>query len=108
MNDIFIDLQIKVKKAPLFELCGSEDEGNANYFLFPNSFNYWFYKSWRYNQGGEIAVPLTDENYHELMDIAESMVDAQTHEKVHSCIMIQIIRKIIKKCVFWDTSRNDQ
>ena len=31
--------------------------------------------------GGGMAVPETDEAYHSQMDIAESLVDPQTHEK---------------------------
>jgi len=76
---------VSSKSAPLFELCGAADEGNAKWFLFPNPFDYWFYKSWCSNQGGAIAVPVSDENYHELMDIAENIVDKDIHEKcVHA------------------------
>ena len=45
-------------------------------------FDFWFYKSWCYNMGGSVAVADTDEMYHSQMDIAESLVDPQTHEKV--------------------------
>ena len=31
--------------------------------------------------GGAIAVPMTDEQYHEMMDVAESIVDRDIHEK---------------------------
>ena len=31
--------------------------------------------------GGAIAVPMTDEQYHEIMDVAESIVDRDIHEK---------------------------
>ena len=31
--------------------------------------------------GGTMVVPSSDEEYHSQMDIAESMVDPQTHEK---------------------------
>jgi len=72
---------IKTRTAPLFQLCGADDEDNNKWFLFPNKFNYWFYKEWCFNQGGEIMVPQTDEKYHENMDIAESLVDRDTHEK---------------------------
>ena len=69
---------------PLFQLCGEVSGDNEKYFLFPKVFNYWFYKSWCYNMGGTMVVPSTDEEYHSDMDIAESMVDPQTHEKVYS------------------------
>ena len=66
---------------PLFQLCGEVSGDNEKYFLFPKVFNYWFYKSWCFNMGGNMVVPNTDEEYHSDMDIAESMVDPQTHEK---------------------------
>ena len=44
-------------------------------------FEYWFYTAWCKNQGGGIVVPMSDENYHELMDTAESIVDKDVHEK---------------------------
>ena len=75
-------LQIKVETRPLFQLCGEVSGDNEKYFLFPKVFNYWFYKSWCFNMGGSMVVPSTDEEYHSDMDIAESMVDPQTHEKV--------------------------
>ena len=31
--------------------------------------------------GGAIAVPMSDEQYHEMMDVAESIVDKEIHEK---------------------------
>ena len=31
--------------------------------------------------GGAIAVPMSDEQYHEIMDVAESIVDKEIHEK---------------------------
>ena len=31
--------------------------------------------------GGAIAVPMSDEQYHEIMDVAESIVDRDIHEK---------------------------
>ena len=68
---------------PLFQLCGEVSGDNEKYFLFPKVFNYWFYKSWCFNMGGTMVVPSTDEEYHSDMDIAESMVDPQTHEKVN-------------------------
>ena len=52
-----------------------------SYFLFPMQFEYWFYTAWCKNQGGGIVVPMSDENYHELMDTAESIVDKDVHEK---------------------------
>ena len=66
---------------PLFQLCGEVSGDNEKYFLFPKVFNYWFYKSWCFNMGGTMVVPSTDEEYHGDMDVAESMVDPQTHEK---------------------------
>jgi len=72
---------VKMKNMPLFELCGSADDVEAKYFLFPVKFEYHFYTAWCKNQGGEIAAPVSDENYHELMDIAEGMVNRDIHEK---------------------------
>ena len=31
--------------------------------------------------GGAIAVPMSDEQFHEIMDVAESIVDKEIHEK---------------------------
>ena len=78
----FRNIQIKVDTAPLFQLCGGSEDQKEQYFLFPNVFDFWFYKSWCYNMGGSVAVADTDEMYHGQMDIAESLVDPQTHEKV--------------------------
>jgi len=72
---------IKEMTVPLFELCGAADDINDKYFLFPRAFDYRFYKAWCFNQGGEIAVPTTDENYHEIMDIAEGILIREIHEK---------------------------
>ena len=77
-----IFIQIKVDTAPLFQLCGGSEDQKEQYFLFPNVFDFWFYKSWCYNMGGSVAVADTDEMYHSQMDFAESLVDPQTHEKV--------------------------
>ena len=61
-------MQIKTKAAPLFELCGAADDENSKWFLFPHPFDFWFYKTWCYNQGGEIAIPKSTENFHEMVD----------------------------------------
>ena len=37
--------------------------------------------TWGRNMGGGIAVPQSEEGYHEMMDIAESMVNRDAHEK---------------------------
>ena len=66
---------------PLFELCSDSSSIEDKYFLFPMKFEYFFYVSWCRNQGGQIVTPMTDEIYHEKMDIAESMVDKDHHEK---------------------------
>lgn len=84
----FPNIQIKVDTAPLFQLCGSSEDQKEQYFLFPNVFDFWFYKSWCYNMGGSVAVADTDEMYHGQMDIAESLVDPQTHEKVRQSFTI--------------------
>ena len=34
-----------------------------------------------YNMGGRMAIPKSQENYHELMDIAEKMINREIHEK---------------------------
>ena len=78
----FLNIQIKVDTAPLFQLCGGSEDQKEQYFLFPNVFDFWFYKSWCYNMGGSVAVADNDEMYHSQMDIAEALVDPQTHEKV--------------------------
>ena len=70
-----------MKTVPLFELCGSADDIEDKYFLFPMEFEYFFYSAWCKNQGGEIAVPMSDENFHEIMDIAEGIVGKDIHEK---------------------------
>ena len=67
--------------APLFQLCGEGGDEKEKYFLFPNVFDFWFYKSWCYNMGGGVAVASTDEEFHSQMDVAEALVDPQTHEK---------------------------
>jgi len=72
---------VKMKTMPLFELCGEADEMATKYFLFPMKFEYFFYTAWCKNQGGEIVVPMTDEGFHEVMDIAEGLVDKDIHEK---------------------------
>ena len=66
---------------PLFELCGTADEASNSYFLFPNKFNFFFYTAWCSNMGGGIIFPTTDEHYHEIMDIAEGIVNKDIHEK---------------------------
>jgi len=71
---------VESKTSPLFELCGAADDIKNKYFLFPDRFNYHFYKAWCFNQGGEMFVPQTDEKYHEGMDIAESLVNRDIHE----------------------------
>ena len=73
--------QLKVNTAPLFQLCGEGGDEKEKYFLFPNVFDFWFYKSWCYNMGGGVAVANTDEEFHSQMDVAEALVDPQTHEK---------------------------
>ena len=65
----------------LFQLCGEGGDEKEKYFLFPNVFDFWFYKSWCYNMGGGVAVANTDEEFHSQMDVAEALVDPQTHEK---------------------------
>ena len=53
-------------------------------------FEYWFYTAWCKNQGGGIVVPMSDENYHELMDTAESIVDKDGATAVIKCtVMVQ-------------------
>ena len=48
-------------------------------------FEYWFYTAWCKNQGGGIVVPMSDENYHELMDVVGSLINPEIHEKcMHS------------------------
>jgi len=71
----------KMVTMPLFQLCGSADEAEDKYFLFPMQFEYFFYTAWCQNQGGEIVAPLSDEHFHEIMDIAEGIVDKDVHEK---------------------------
>lgn len=73
--------KITLQNVPLFELCGTADEASNSYFLFPNKFNYFFYTAWCNNMGGAIIFPTTDEHYHEIMDIAESIVNKDIHEK---------------------------
>ena len=80
--------------APLFQLCGGSEDQKEQYFLFPNVFDFWFYKSWCYNMGGSVAVADTDEMYHGQMDIAESLVDPQTHEKVRKSFIITNYKNI--------------
>jgi hypothetical protein len=48
----------------------------TNTFFFPCNLN-----TWCKNQGGEIAVPMADENFHEIMDIAERIVGKDIHKK---------------------------
>lgn len=71
----------KMKPKPLFELCGSADDVEDQFYLFPMKFEYFFYTAWCKNQGGGIVVPQSDEHFHEIMDIAEGIVDRDVHEK---------------------------
>ena len=73
--------EARMELKPLFELCGGNDEEEAKYFLFPMQFEYFFYSAWCRNMGGGIVAPASDEEYHEVMDIAEKIVDKDTHEK---------------------------
>ena len=78
---MYFVFKVDVKLKPLFELCGAADDIQTKYFLFPDPFDSYFYTAWCHNMGGSIMVPESDENYHELMDIAESMVNREIHEK---------------------------
>ena len=70
-----------MKRKPLFELCGDSGDIKEQYFLFPDPFDSNFYTAWCRNMGGGIAVPASEEGYHEIMDVAESMVNRDAHEK---------------------------
>lgn len=73
--------KVVLKKVPLFELCGSPDPAEQEYFLFPLPYEHHFYTAWCLNQGGKIISPTNDENYHALMDTAENLVNREIHEK---------------------------
>ena len=65
----------------LFQLCESSESEEKKYFFFNAKWNYEFYKSWCYNQGGQIATPETAEEYQKQLDIADRLIVPDLHEK---------------------------
>ena len=65
----------------LFQLCESGESEERKYFFFNAKWNYEFYKSWCYNQGGEIATPTSAEEYQKQLDIADRLIVPDLHEK---------------------------
>ena len=65
----------------LFQLCESGESEEKKYFFFNEKWNYEFYKSWCYNQGGEIATPNSAEEYQKQLDIADRLIVPDLHEK---------------------------
>merc|ERR550532_299711 len=65
----------------LFQLCESGESEESKYFFFNAKWNYEFYKSWCYNQGGEIATPTSAEEYQKQLDIADRLIVPDLHEK---------------------------
>jgi len=69
-----------VSRKATFDLCSNE-EGDSKFFLFPSTFNFWFYQSFCSNLGGVYPTPINEENYHEIMDVTESLVKTDIHER---------------------------
>ena len=65
----------------LFQLCESGESEESRYFFFNEKWNYEFYKSWCYNQGGEIATPTSADEYQKQLDIADRLIVPDLHEK---------------------------
>ena len=65
----------------LFQLCESGESEEKKYFFFNAKWNYEFYKSWCYNQGGEIATPTSADEYQKQLDIADRLIVPDLHEK---------------------------
>ena len=65
----------------LFQLCESSESEEKKYFFFNAKWNYEFYKSWCYNQGGEIATPVSADEYQKQLDIADRLIVPDLHEK---------------------------
>ena len=65
---------------PPFSLC-EEVEAGSSFYLFPDKFDFTFYNSFCDNLGGIMPQPVSDENYHELMDVVASLVRTDIHEK---------------------------
>ena len=65
----------------LFQLCESGESEESKYFFFNEKWNYEFYKSWCYNQGGEISTPNSAEEYQKQLDIADRLIVPDLHEK---------------------------
>ena len=65
----------------LFQLCESGESEEKKYFFFNEKWNYEFYKSWCYNQGGEIATPNSADEYQKQLDIADRLIVPDLHEK---------------------------
>jgi len=76
---------IEYSTMPLYELCSDQKGESSRYFMFNDVWSYNFYKSWCYNMGGSIALPQSEEDFHNQMDIAESLIQGDIHERcVHA------------------------
>ena len=70
-----------MESQPLFKLCESGDSPKSKYFLFNEKWDYDFYKSWCFNQGGEIILPSSVEEFQTQLDIGQRLVSPELHEK---------------------------
>ena len=68
------------KSMPAFSLCDADEEGSS-FYLFPDPFGFHFYNAFCDNLGGFMPIPTSEENNHELMDVIESLVKPDIHEK---------------------------
>ena len=71
------------KVHPPFQLC-EEVETGSSFYMFPDKFDFTFYNAFCHNLGGLMPLPVSDENYHELMDVVGSLIRPEIHEK---CIL---------------------
>ena len=81
-QDFWMERNVYTEFLPTFQLCDHSSDGNGpSYFLFPEQFDFWFFSSFCKNLGGEIPVPDSAEQYHELKDNVEDLLVADIHER---------------------------
>jgi len=81
-KDNWIERNVDSEMVPTFQLCGNaEDEAGPSLFLFPEEFDFFFYNSFCVNLGGEMPALNSEEEFHELMDNLEGIINPEIHEK---------------------------
>ena len=79
--DYWIERNVKTDFRPTFELCDhSNSEDGPQFFLFPEQFDFWFFNSFCKNLGGELPSSNNAEEYHDLMDNVENLLQSDIHE----------------------------